>query len=47
MKATETTVDELSNKVEEIQSKPGKRWDAVVAALIAGIVGAVVGFVIK
>ena len=44
--ATEEKITKMSNDVDEIKDKPAKRWDAVVAALIAGIVGAFVGHLI-
>ena len=41
--STEQDVKTLTNEVAEIRDKPAKRWDAIVAALIAGLVGAFVG----
>ena len=45
--ATEKDVETLSNDVKEIKEKPAKRWDALVAAGIAAIVGAFIGHFIK
>lgn len=36
--ATEKKVDGVKSDVDEIKSKPAKRWDAVIAAVISGIV---------
>ena len=44
---TEQDVETLSSDVKEIKEKPAKRWDAIVAALIAGLVGAGIGHFIK
>ena len=44
---TEHNVETLTNEVAEIRDKPGKRWDAIVAALIAGLVGAGIGHFLK
>lgn len=30
--------------VEELKEKPAKRWDAIIAAVIAAVVGGLVGF---
>lgn len=45
MKSMDTKMDTLTDKVNEIEQKPAKRWDAVTAAIITGIVAALVGFV--
>jgi len=44
---TERDVETLTNEVAEIRDKPAKRWDAIVAALIAGIIGAGIGHFLK
>lgn len=44
MKAMNTKMDTLATKVEEIEQKPAKRWETVIACIITGIVGAVIGF---
>ena len=38
LQATEKKVDGVKSDVDEIKSKPAKRWDAVIAAVISGIV---------
>ena len=37
-------LQDMSDKVDGLLSKPGKRWEAVVAAIISALVGAVVTF---
>lgn len=37
------TLNSLSAKVENMQSVPQKRWDTVIASVITGIIGAVIG----
>ena len=44
---TEHDVETLTSEVAEIRDKPAKRWDAIVAALIAGLVGAGIGHFLK
>lgn len=39
LQSTEKKVSEVKTDVDEIKLKPAKRWDAIVAALIAGVVG--------
>ena len=39
LQSTEKKVGEVKADVDEIKTKPAKRWDAIVAALIAGAVG--------
>ena len=45
--STEHDVENLTAEVAEIRDKPAKRWDAIVAALIAGLIGAGIGHFIK
>lgn len=40
-------VDALNIKVDELEKRPAKRWDALVAAVISAIVGLAAGFLIK
>ena len=47
MKTTEENVDRLQGDVAILHDRPVKRWDALVAAVIAGLVGAGIGFFIK
>ena len=44
---TESDVEALTSEVAEIKDKPVKRWDAIIAALIAALVGAGIGHFIK
>lgn len=37
-------LDNLTTKVTEIEQKPGKRWEALVADVVKLVVAAVVGF---
>lgn len=45
MKTMNTKIGTLTDKVEEMEAKPAKRWDAVTAAIITGVIAALVGFV--
>lgn len=38
LQSTEKKVDGVKVDVDEIKSKPAKRWDAIIAAVISGIV---------
>ncbi len=38
LESTEKKVDGVKSDVDEIKSKPAKRWDAIIAAIISGIV---------
>lgn len=38
LQSTEKKVDGVKQDVDEIKSKPARRWDAVIAAVISGIV---------
>ena len=40
----ESDVREIKADVKALTGQPGKRWDAVVAAGIAGIVGGLIGY---
>ena len=35
----------MSERLTEIEQKPAKRWDAVIGAMISGIVGLLIGLV--
>lgn len=39
LQSTERKIGEVKSDVDEIKSKPAKRWDAVIAALITGVIG--------
>lgn len=47
MKTLNTNVNTLTLKVDEIESRPGKRWDAVIAAIISALVAGLIGFVTR
>ena len=47
MKVTEENVDRLQTDVAILHDKPGKRWETLVGAIIAAIVGAIIGFFVK
>ena len=36
-------VKRISSDVDELKTKPARRWESVVAALIAGVIGAILG----
>lgn len=43
----ETMAKELSRQgdcLKELEMKPGKRWDAVIGAIISGIIGLAIGY---
>lgn len=42
----EKKVDKISNNVESITNKSGKRWDSLVDKIIVTIAAAVVGFIL-
>lgn len=39
---TEQQISEIKEDVNELKGKPGKRWDGLVTALLAALVGVVV-----
>lgn len=47
MKTMNVNVNSLTSKVEEIEAKPAKRWEAVVAAVISALATGVIGFVTR
>lgn len=42
-----TAVGETKDAVRELQATPGKRWEAVVAAVIAAVVGLATGMMAR
>ena len=44
MKQMNKSVTTLTEEMEEMKDKPGKRWDAIVDKIIWGIVGAFVAY---
>lgn len=45
--ATDTQIETLTGDVNEIKSKPAKRWDTVIAAIISALIGAGITLLIK
>lgn len=39
--------NQMSKDVDEMKSKPAKRWDAIIAAIITGAVGIFLGLIVK
>lgn len=46
MKATREEVDNFGNRLEVIEQKPQKRYDAFITAVITSIAGGIVGYLI-
>lgn len=44
LKQVNDNVRSLGHKVDEIEGRPAKRWESVVAAAITAIIAALVGF---
>lgn len=47
MKGVNQKVTTIADEVEEIKSKPGKRWDSLVTNILWGIVGAALAFLLS
>lgn len=47
MKSINTKVGVLTDKVDEIEQKPAKRWETIVSCVITGFVGALLGFALS
>ena len=45
--STDTEIETLTGKVNELEAKPAKRWDTVIAAVISALVGAGIALLIK
>ncbi len=45
LETIENKIDGLDGKMDTLLSKPGKRWEAVVAAVISAVVGGLIVFV--
>ena len=46
LKTMNTSVCTLTNKVEELEEKPGKRWESIVEKIIWAIAAAVIAFLL-
>ena len=46
LKTMNTSVSTLTNEVEELKEKPGKRWDSLIGVIIGSIAGAVLAFIL-
>ena len=44
MKSMNNSVSTLTNEVEELKDKPGKRWDSLINLIIGAVTGAVLAF---
>ena len=44
LKTMNTSVSTLTNEVEELKERPGKRWESVVNTFIVGLATAFLGF---
>ena len=47
LKNTAAIVGETRDAVKNLQSKPGRRWDALIAAIFTALAGLVVGFLFR
>lgn len=43
-KAMRSDVNDITNRVDDIESRPKKRYDTIVTGLITAIIGTVVGY---
>lgn len=46
MKTMNSSVSTLTDEVEELKEKPGKRWDSLVSQIISILVAAFIGFLL-
>lgn len=46
IKTMNSNVQTLTNKVDKLEEKPGKRWDGLVDKIILTVAAAVVGFLL-
>lgn len=42
-----TTLAKLETAIEDLKSRPARRWDAVIGAIITGVVGFVVAWALR
>ena len=45
--ANDTEIETLTGKVNDLEAKPAKRWETVVASVISALVGAGIALLIK
>ena len=46
LKTMNASVTTLTNEVEELREKPGKRWDGLVDKIVWAVAAALIGFVL-
>jgi len=46
-KVNDTEIEALTGKVNELEEKPAKRWETVVAAIISALIGAGIALLVK
>ena len=46
MKTMNTSVDKLTTKVDELEEKPAKRWDAVVDKIVWAVLASLISFLL-
>lgn len=46
-KTNDTEIEKLTGKVNDLEAKPAKRWETVIAAIISALVGAGIALLIK
>lgn len=44
MKTMNTSVNALTNKVGELEGKPGKRWESIVEKVLLVVIGAIAAY---
>ena len=47
IKAMRENMNDITQRVDEIERKPTKRYETVVTALITAVIGAVIGYFLK
>lgn len=47
LKTMNTSVSTLTNEVEEMKDKPGKRWESLINLIIGAVGGAVLAFILS
>jgi DNA repair ATPase RecN len=47
VRAMRKDVNNIDERVAEIEKKPAKRWDTIVTATITAIVGVAIGYILK